>query len=233
VPNYKHNTISSRKTKHSQNQRGRSVLHHCVVIFSGPQGSWSVHYCCLHLKMEFRSCARGRQWCGKGQLARFIRLHCVCRFCQISMKYTEKANHFIWTLICFLRVFPFLSWIKFWLTLFPRITNCNMSLTMFAADLLNYANLPILSDFFDLALTFPRLCSIVFAFYKSLYTPVIQDMFIERCFYWVTVWKSGSVVKILGCESRNHRFESGLNSIFTCLLTPQTLNTVGFPNVLL
>jgi len=26
--------------------------------------SWSVHVCCLHLKMEFRSCARGRQWCG-------------------------------------------------------------------------------------------------------------------------------------------------------------------------
>jgi len=29
-----------------------------------PQGSWSVHVCCLHLKMEFCSCARGRQWCG-------------------------------------------------------------------------------------------------------------------------------------------------------------------------
>ena len=41
------------------------VLHHCVVIFfSGPQGSWSVHVCCLHLKMEYRSCARGLQWCG-------------------------------------------------------------------------------------------------------------------------------------------------------------------------
>ena len=25
---------------------------------------WCVHVCCLHLKMEFRSCARGRQWCG-------------------------------------------------------------------------------------------------------------------------------------------------------------------------
>ena len=24
-----------------------------------PQGSWSEHVCCLHLKMEFRSCARG------------------------------------------------------------------------------------------------------------------------------------------------------------------------------
>ena len=42
----------------------RPALHHCVVIFSGPQGSWSVNVCCLPLKMEFRSCARGRQWCG-------------------------------------------------------------------------------------------------------------------------------------------------------------------------
>ena len=44
--------------------KSRPVLHHCAVIFSGPQGSWSVHVCCLHLKIEFRSCARGRQWCG-------------------------------------------------------------------------------------------------------------------------------------------------------------------------
>jgi len=36
----------------------------CSHIFSGPQGSWSVHVCCLHLKMEFRSFTRGRQWCG-------------------------------------------------------------------------------------------------------------------------------------------------------------------------
>ena len=35
-----------------------------ILVFSGPQGSWSVHVCCLLLKMEFRSCARGRQWCG-------------------------------------------------------------------------------------------------------------------------------------------------------------------------
>ena len=34
------------------------------TYFSGPQGSWSVHVCCLHLKMEFRSCVRGHQWCG-------------------------------------------------------------------------------------------------------------------------------------------------------------------------
>jgi len=34
------------------------------IYFCGPQGSWSVHVCCLHLKMEFCSCARGRQWCG-------------------------------------------------------------------------------------------------------------------------------------------------------------------------
>ena len=34
------------------------------LYFSGPQGSWSVHVCCLRLKKEFCSCARGRQWCG-------------------------------------------------------------------------------------------------------------------------------------------------------------------------
>jgi len=33
-----------------------------LKTFSGLQGSWSV--CCLHLKMEFCSCARGREWCG-------------------------------------------------------------------------------------------------------------------------------------------------------------------------
>jgi len=44
--------------------KSRPVLHHCSVIFSGPQGSRSVHVCCLHLKIEFRSCARGCQWCG-------------------------------------------------------------------------------------------------------------------------------------------------------------------------
>ena len=35
-----------------------------ALYFSGPQRSWSVHVCCLHLKMEFRSCSRRRQWCG-------------------------------------------------------------------------------------------------------------------------------------------------------------------------
>ena len=35
-----------------------------ALYFSGLQGSWSVHVCCLHLKMEFRSCSRRRQWCG-------------------------------------------------------------------------------------------------------------------------------------------------------------------------
>jgi len=29
----------------------------CSYELSGPQGSWIV--CCLHLKIEFRSCARG------------------------------------------------------------------------------------------------------------------------------------------------------------------------------
>ena len=28
-----------------------------LSFFSGPQGSWSVHVCCLHLKMVYRSCA--------------------------------------------------------------------------------------------------------------------------------------------------------------------------------
>jgi len=30
--------------------------------FSCPRGSWIV--CCSHWKIEFRSCARRRQWCG-------------------------------------------------------------------------------------------------------------------------------------------------------------------------
>ena len=37
----------------------------CFIVqlyFSGPLGSWIV--CCLHFKIEFRSCDRGRQWCG-------------------------------------------------------------------------------------------------------------------------------------------------------------------------
>ena len=39
----------------------RPVLHHCVVIsnlFSRVMGC-----VCLHLKIECRTCARGRQWC--------------------------------------------------------------------------------------------------------------------------------------------------------------------------
>jgi len=46
---------------------------------------------------------------------------------------------------------------------------------------------------------------------------------------------SGSVVKVMGCESRNYVIESRWNNFFlTCLLTQQTLNTVVlFPNVLL
>ena len=52
------------RTKQLFAVKSRSVIHHCVVILSGPQGSRSVHVCGLHLKMEFTSCARGRQWCG-------------------------------------------------------------------------------------------------------------------------------------------------------------------------
>jgi len=48
--------------------KSRPVLHHCVVIFFWSSGimecTCSLHVCCLHLKIEFRSCARGRPWCG-------------------------------------------------------------------------------------------------------------------------------------------------------------------------
>jgi len=41
------------------------LYHHCVVIFFWSSGIMECTYvCCLHLKMEFCSCARGRQWCG-------------------------------------------------------------------------------------------------------------------------------------------------------------------------
>ena len=43
--------------KNGQESAGR------LVIMVGHQGSWSEHVCCLHLKMDFRLCARGRQWC--------------------------------------------------------------------------------------------------------------------------------------------------------------------------
>jgi len=47
-------------------QGAQLFLHQCYFLVlnlttnfntqqSGPQGSWSVHVCCLHLKMEFRS----------------------------------------------------------------------------------------------------------------------------------------------------------------------------------
>jgi len=46
-------------------KRSRPILYHCVDIyklyFSGQK---SCIVCCLHLKIEFRSSARGRQWCG-------------------------------------------------------------------------------------------------------------------------------------------------------------------------
>jgi len=41
----------------------RPVLHHCVDIFFWSSGIMDCMFC-LHLKIEFRSCARGRQWCG-------------------------------------------------------------------------------------------------------------------------------------------------------------------------
>ena len=42
-------------------RRNSLNIRHIIPRFSGPQGPLTV---CLHLKMEFRSCARGRQWCG-------------------------------------------------------------------------------------------------------------------------------------------------------------------------
>ena len=52
--------------KHSLHEKtAASVFWSCSsLVMNGPQGSWSVHVCCLHVKMEFCSCARGRQWCG-------------------------------------------------------------------------------------------------------------------------------------------------------------------------
>jgi len=35
--------------------------------------------------------------------------------------------------------------------------------------------------------------------------------FIERFVHWVNVWNSGSVVKVIGCESGNYVFESRWN----------------------
>ena len=40
--------------------KSRPVLHHCVVIFFWSSGIME----CTCMKMEFCSCARGRQWCG-------------------------------------------------------------------------------------------------------------------------------------------------------------------------
>ena len=51
-----------------RSEEGREIRFKVYIIvlsyFSGPQGPWGVHVCCLHLKMEFCLCARGRQWCG-------------------------------------------------------------------------------------------------------------------------------------------------------------------------
>jgi len=70
------------------------VVLYIWVIFSGPQGSWIV--CCLHLKIEFRSCARGRPWCGIFHW----------NWCTASIKL--KLLFFPY-MLCFLRAFPFIS----------------------------------------------------------------------------------------------------------------------------
>ena len=74
--------------------KSRLVLHHCVVIFFGPQGSWSVHVCCLHLKMEFCSCAGG------GPV--------VWHYSLLLMNSFEKTEAAVFSCrLCFLRPFPF------------------------------------------------------------------------------------------------------------------------------
>jgi len=40
------------------------ALYSLCSYFFWSLGSWSVHVCCFHLKMEFCSCVSGRQWCG-------------------------------------------------------------------------------------------------------------------------------------------------------------------------
>jgi len=74
----------------------------------------------------------------------------------------------------------------------------------------------IFSDLFDLALTFPYYCSAVFAVYKKVCIQLsyITTRFIECFVHWVNVWNRGSLVKTLGCESRNHGFESRWNKIY-------------------
>jgi len=80
------------------------VLHHCVVICFGPQGSWSVHVCSFHLKMEFRSCARGRQWCG------IIHYYWWTASIQPRLLFSRAS--------CFMGAFPFTS-----LIFLPFLTN--------------------------------------------------------------------------------------------------------------
>jgi len=60
---YGFNILQGNESKYSVNYKNTSALT-APSALTGPQGSWSVHVCCLHLKMEFCSCARGRQWCG-------------------------------------------------------------------------------------------------------------------------------------------------------------------------
>ena len=84
----------------------------------------------------------------------------------------------------------------------------------------------------------------VFAVYKKVCIQLSYrtSRFIKRFVHWVNVWNSGSVVKILDCESRNYGFESDWNNIlimfFKCLCSHvyslhKRWRPVGFPNVLL
>ena len=73
----------------------------CVVVqlyFSGPQVSWSVHVCCLHLKMEFRSCAKGAS--------------VVWHYLLLLMNSFNKTDAAVFSCrLCFQGAFPFISFI--------------------------------------------------------------------------------------------------------------------------
>jgi len=45
-------------------ERSRPVLHHCVVIFFWSSGIMECTCMLFTFENEYRSCARGRQWCG-------------------------------------------------------------------------------------------------------------------------------------------------------------------------
>ena len=68
------------------------LIKHCFCS----QGSWGVHVCCLHLKMEFRSCARVAS--------------VVWHLSLLLMNSFNKTEAAVFSCsLCFLRAFPFIS----------------------------------------------------------------------------------------------------------------------------